>query len=787
MPKSSTAIAFRNLFTFLLFLPLALACRQDEPFSPAPPPPEGGGTAQMTLSVRIPGFREAVTRAGVYEEAIQDITVLLIADEGGTEKVMKKFDVPYTSLHGLSGSPDTKVFSVPVAAGTYRRIALVANARTELAGITEGVSTYENLKQVQVTGRFGQAGRGADSYIPMYGEHAPSGGIRLRAGVSQTIAQAVPLIRSMARVDIINSTTSGAGTIAEKVYFVNSVGNGIVWVNPISYNTTASESSYMNPTLPGTLQPAVSGGHALEGMAGTGSPLITYYLNEQPATSGGSRPCIVLPLDYQGRQYYYRLDYTWDGIKGGGASPYEKGKYMPILRNHRYVFTIREVKGPGFSTVEEALGSPENHTNLHNIVVTPVVVDEAFTDITYNDMGHFLAVTRTAMTLKGRHDNTSTQNGFSVRTNYPGGYRIEARNADGTGLPSTDPWLRPSRGSGAAGATLASPVTEPVQAITSGMGKYKGYLEVRAGRLYTKVNVEQIWKLPLEYVAEFNLAGGAQYGAKSNNPSLVTSAQTDADLRWATSHDNDQSGYYNWYVCKGTYDATYNPSTKNLFSDVFFTPGHPGHGYHLPSRWELTSVFSYNYRVNYSSSVNYSNINEACEFGGIKKTFANDYSSPGNGTCYALRFKKATGAPDDGSSLTDFPQATDNSMLCAYRYRRVGSLSGNNNTDHLEIDCVYLGEAGASMPITTISNDSWWSARASETVTRIFPATGSIYPAAVSGSGTLYYRGHIGDYWSGTEYASARAWRAYFNSNHALAGHWGNKYSGYAVRLFASE
>ena len=28
------------------------------------------------------------------------------------------------------------------------------------------------------------------------------------------------------------------------------------------------------------------------------------------------------------------MDYTWDGIKGGGTSPYEKGKYMPILPSH---------------------------------------------------------------------------------------------------------------------------------------------------------------------------------------------------------------------------------------------------------------------------------------------------------------------------------------------------------------------------------------------------------------------------------------------------------------------
>ena len=102
------------------------------------------------------------------------------------------------------------------------------------------------------------------------------------------------------------------------------------------------------------------------------------------------------------------MDYTWDGIKGGGTSPYEKGKYMSILRNHRYIFTIKEVKGPGFATLNEAVTSPDNFTN-HNIVVVPIVID-AFTDITFNESGHFLAVTRTAMTLQGKHDATSTQN-----------------------------------------------------------------------------------------------------------------------------------------------------------------------------------------------------------------------------------------------------------------------------------------------------------------------------------------------------------------------------------------
>lgn len=84
---------------------------------------------------------------------------------------------------------------MPVIAGRYKRIALIANAQTELANITAG-STYDALKQVEVVGRFGQEGTG--TYIPMYGEHAPAGGFELKAGVSQTIAQEIPLIRMLA-------------------------------------------------------------------------------------------------------------------------------------------------------------------------------------------------------------------------------------------------------------------------------------------------------------------------------------------------------------------------------------------------------------------------------------------------------------------------------------------------------------------------------------------------------------------------------------------------------------
>ncbi|WP_420187233.1 fimbrial protein [Bacteroides pyogenes] len=791
MPSSSIIIPFRNLLSVLLFLPLVLSCRQDEPFSPAPPTPGKGETTEVTLTLHIPDFRAANTRAGVDEERINEITVLMFADEGGTEKVKVKKNISYFSFFD-GGTPDTKIFSIPVTAGTYKRIALVANAGTELtnAGINVG-STYDALKLVEVTGKFGQkGGTEPDSYIPMYGEYAPSEGIKLEAGVSQTIAQAIPLIRMLARVDIINPATSGATTVGE-VYFVNPAGNGRFWVDPVTYNTSNPQSGYMAPTLPGILQKA-NDSDPLLGAGGSGAQVITYYLNEQPATSttlttsGNDRPCIVMILAYQGRQYYYRMDYTWDGIKGGNVAPYEKGKPMPILRNHRYIFTIKEVKGPGFLTLSEAIQSPENHTN-QNIVVTPVVIDEAFTDVTFNDLGYFLAVSRTSMTLKGKKTTASTDNKVEVLTNVMGGFRVRAFNENGTGMPSGG-WLSPSVPSGAANSNIT------VQAITNGIGKYKGYLEVHAGRLYTKVNVEQLIKLPLDYVAKYNLAGGALYGTKPNDPSFVTSAQTDAQLRWASNHDVNQSGYYNWYVLKGETESTYNPNGKDLFSDAFFTTGE-GKDYHLPSRWEWASVFSYDMNARYGIYYSYSQVTEAVEFGGIKKSFASWYYTPSNlgNVGYALRFMKTSSYPNDGSSITEFPLATDNSMLCAYRYRRIGEPGTiNNRMIRLEIDCVYLGDddefAGdLSMPnLLTICDEAWWYARTAETVTRTFPCARMLTNAPVSGIGTLPFSSD-GLFWSSTEDDVSNARLAACQNEYTNILLERSKSWGSSVRLFFNE
>ncbi|MGR4837327.1 BACON domain-containing protein [Bacteroides sp. 260] len=448
------------------------------------------------------------------------------------------------------------------------------------------------------------------------------------------------------------------------------------------------------------------------------------------ATSALAATCLVVQIKSTeisvGGYGYYRIDFK----------DYTTGTYLDLLRNHDYRIEVESIEGLPAGTPDEAYKG--NHTLKCKIVPWNQVQEDVKVPAVKR-----LSVDTRSIRLIGASAMTTGKT-LTVTTENTGGWQID---------PSTVPsWLTVSPMSGTADGTGSITVKSNSSAFFN-----TGSFKLKAGNAEMAIYVK-LGKLPLEYVAEFNLAGGSQYGAKPNTPSLVTSAQTDAALRFANSHNNDQSGYYNWYVCKGEVYTYYNPGGKNLFSDPFFTTG-AGKGYHLPSRQELTGVFSYTGQANYSSSPGIVvTVNEACQFGNIKKTFGADYYS-GNGTCYALRFKQGTGAPtgDTNSSLTNFPLATDNSMLCAYRYRCVGSLGGGN-TDRLEIDCVHLGSSFTG-DIHTISNDSWWSSQPSANiVTRIFPAAGYIYPAAVSGSGTLHGRGGYGVYWSGTEYDSSSAW-----------------------------
>lgn len=733
------------------------------------------GGLPLSLDAGVPAAASATTTRvpmtrAVNETAIQTVDVLSFKVDASDPMNIKKGTFFYRAQGTYTEtSPGQGHVSVQLTGSAEAQtLVVLANVRSQVnaLGAAYGEEKEAVMSRLKLPAKADHT-PDLTNGMPMWGELPNK---IVGEGFSPSSApEEVTMIRSVVKVTLkVTNPPITHGIEEVHVYNLRTGGR----VSPDNYDNAQSKVSA--PTVPAGATVA-AGNHINTGIPYFMTPAQeSFYLFESDskskvtATSALAATCLVVKIkstEIPGGGYgYYRIDFK----------DYTTGAYLDLLRNHDYRIEVESIEGAPAQTPDEAYKG--NHTLKCKIVPWNQVNEEVVVPAVKR-----LTVDTRSIRLVGASAMTTGKT-LTVTTENTGGWTV-------TDVPS---WLTVSPMSGTADGTGSITVKSngsSVSPITTGSFKLK------AGNAEMAIYVK-LGKFPLEYVAEFNLAGGFQYGStfSSSSPwgASPTSAQTDPDLRWATSHNNDQSGYYNWYVCKGIHD-TYNPSTKNLFSDVFFSAGHPGHGYHLPSRQELTGVFSYSGQANYSSSIgSVVTVNEACQFGNIKKTFGVDYYS-GNGTCYALRFKQATGSPNDrsptsGSGSDVFPLATDNSMLCAYRYRRVGSLSSNNNnnTDRLEIDCVYLGHSFTG-DIHTISDDSWWSARASETVTRTFPAAGYIYLAAVSGSGALNNRGDSGYCWSGTENVTSDAWFASFYSYYAFASLWSNKNSGFAVRLFASE
>lgn len=313
--------------------------------------------------------------------------------------------------------------------------------------------------------------------------------------------------------------------------------------------------------------------------------------------------------------------------------------------------------------------------------------------------------------------------------------------------------------------------------------------------------------IPIEYVAEYNLAGGVSFTDMTINGVSQQPRGIKGNLRFSnvlpngslspSPHSNDLSGYYNWYEVSGTHDNDQNPSSRNLKtmvdntfgSDKYFIPeiDHWWGVYPAPNvasrAWTATSQ---SLDQNELMCVGYGEDT-------LRLSYTSDYSkaftspSDGNETTddailYAIRFKARKSNLTPMSHYWDFvngehsyPSALDNSMKCAYRYRRKRGSNAwinSNNTNinnRLTIDVVYLGqeEEEHETDIDAISNEGWWSTKQAEgkVISRIFPATGYTVKYTGATSRTFTMRGGWSGHWSASQSSSADAWYVRTNSS----------------------
>lgn len=316
--------------------------------------------------------------------------------------------------------------------------------------------------------------------------------------------------------------------------------------------------------------------------------------------------------------------------------------------------------------------------------------------------------------------------------------------------------------------------------------------------------------LPIEYVAEYNLAGGEGLTDIATNVSPLPSGMQ-GNLRLAYSHRNDQSGYYNKYKVVGVRDDTYNSQGKNLQTEVDKTFG--ADKYYIPTHDQWWGVFLPFHKMWWDEEelpryMDYMRVGLGAD--NFRQSYLSEFSksfSQNNSTrdavIYAIRFKSRVGSscvpyrdPYWGLEAAEvythiYPSAPDNSMKCAYRFRRVGGLSSwessaggtdnGNMTNQLIIDVVHLGEETSPTELSAISNDSWWATKLSErkVISRTFSAPGYV-GLDQSNVSSLLYRGKAAYYGSSSSNESGM-WSVSINGMELSMG-----YAGYsnAVRLF---
>lgn len=278
--------------------------------------------------------------------------------------------------------------------------------------------------------------------------------------------------------------------------------------------------------------------------------------------------------------------------------------------------------------------------------------------------------------------------------------------------------------------------------------------------------------LPIEAATEYNLAGGGELAYNSTQtPYSGPLRFANRDASGGTVADpqaSNGSAYYMGYLTippeEGVTNTTHNPKGLNLTTasliDLDGSTITLGSKYFIPEEEDAVGLYpdvrtststSRMYFTGIYTSQNLKMTEESYRLGGrdlpIRLTSASSYTLPivqgDNIEVYALRYMKPKQsvstirrfgsyvASKSGRAYYCYPLVTDNTMVCAYRYTRVGTHSYNTTGSRLRIEAMYLGEAGYNALANKTADEiaaSWTTlAQKYPVITREIPAAGFTY------------------------------------------------------------
>ncbi|WP_291528023.1 hypothetical protein [Bacteroides sp. UBA939] len=415
--------------------------------------PEGYIRAALDLQVEENNLIQ--TRANATEEQAYDdsnVWVLLFKANSITGTPLHLLQAPAKATK-LGDKLYVLLRSVPDHVALYVVTGLTADLNNVMANIPENTSFFDVNDALQ-TAAVPATGVpiGGTSYIPMSSDCA-----LYSSGTASITSITLPLIRSVAKLNVDASAINTAEFQLEGVTLVNAAKQGYVLRQvEISPNYTVyNTQQYEEKT-------SISGNKL--------TSEIYMYENADMYSNGVTQvpTKIIIKGKYKGgASSYYRIDLLKRNANGT-YTPYN------IERNHCYVLTINKIDNAGYINFEQALANePSNKWPQTNVAVT----DANSSDIVSNGR-YYLGVTNSEFIIYG--NTTATQTVVVVTSNAPSG---TPTSITASGLAILQTSLQTPNGT-----ARATSITANLSNVAVGDS---AYIDLRVGDLTQRITIQK--------------------------------------------------------------------------------------------------------------------------------------------------------------------------------------------------------------------------------------------------------------------------------------------------------
>ena len=407
---------------------LMTSCISEEVFMPYPEPvnPDQNGYITIHLNTpdpQMPTSKSVGTRAmsPQAERAIDtkmlNVLVFSCVDDGGG-RITETFDyvaavkgsVVYDEMDVNKATVVAKLLKSSTS-NDYYRIVVIANHVLSDINLERNVTTKKDLLE-QLT--YSVPEKWNTVVFPMWGESMP-------IVISDDMpVPTIELCRALARIDVGLNFKADNGKLTDQAYGIS----GFKLAEVLVYRTF--DKGYVAPIGDTSETPSMPPdalrhednyplGYIISDVGGVDVYAREIYVPEAELPSAPNNDnihCVVIGGYYQNSTVvsYYRLDFA----KETGQA---QRTYLPLLRNHRYVFNIIQVHGPGFSSAMAALESMPTVGNVdYDLVVWDATIHEMETQGRY-----YFGIDNRDLLVEALSTNAEPNNKFTVKyqTNYP--------------------------------------------------------------------------------------------------------------------------------------------------------------------------------------------------------------------------------------------------------------------------------------------------------------------------------------------------------------------------------